>query len=124
MWTGLNALSRPTMATAATRSSLRRREAGGDAGSPYTTSLVSAIDGGSPRDGFGMTTIYREADATPAIKRLLTERRIAVIGYGNQGRSQALNLRDSGAEVVIGNINDRYAEKAWMDEFTVLPVAE
>lgn len=71
-----------------------------------------------------MTTIYREADATPAIKRLLTERRIAVIGYGNQGRSQALNLRDSGAEVVVGNIDDDYAARAWKDGFSVLPVAE
>lgn len=71
-----------------------------------------------------MTKIYREADATPAIKRLLTERRIAVIGYGNQGRPQALNLRDSGAEVIVGNIADRYAEKARSDGFTVLPVSE
>src|SRR5215207_3755616 len=71
-----------------------------------------------------MTTIYREADATPAIKRLLTERRIAVIGYGNQGRSQALNLRDSGAQVVIGNIADPYADRARSDGFAVMPVAE
>jgi len=28
--------------------------------------------------------------------------RIAVIGYGNQGRAQALNLRDSGLPVVVG----------------------
>jgi ketol-acid reductoisomerase len=28
--------------------------------------------------------------------------RVAVIGYGSQGRAQALNLKDSGAEVVIG----------------------
>jgi ketol-acid reductoisomerase len=71
-----------------------------------------------------MTTIYRDADATPAIRRLLAERRVAVLGYGNQGRSQALNLRDSGAEVIVGNIKDRYAEKAFSDGFTVLPVSE
>ncbi|TBU73185.1 ketol-acid reductoisomerase [Phytopseudomonas daroniae] len=33
---------------------------------------------------------------------LLLDRRIAVIGYGSQGHAQALNLRDSGADVVIG----------------------
>ena len=71
-----------------------------------------------------MTTVYRDADATPEIRRLLSERRIAVVGYGNQGRSQALNLRDSGAEVVVGNIADSYAEKAWKDGFSVLPVSE
>ncbi len=33
---------------------------------------------------------------------LIRSRRVAVLGYGNQGRAQALNLRDSGVEVVIG----------------------
>lgn len=33
---------------------------------------------------------------------LLTGKRIAVIGYGSQGHAQALNLRDSGIDVVIG----------------------
>ena len=28
--------------------------------------------------------------------------RIAIIGYGNQGRAQALNLKDSGIDVVVG----------------------
>lgn len=32
----------------------------------------------------------------------LQDRRIAIIGYGNQGRAQALNLRDSGLQVTIG----------------------
>lgn len=32
----------------------------------------------------------------------LVGRRIAIIGYGNQGRAQALNLRDSGFDVIVG----------------------
>src|SRR5690349_15573694 len=32
----------------------------------------------------------------------LAGKRVAVIGYGNQGRAQALNLRDSGVDVVVG----------------------
>jgi ketol-acid reductoisomerase len=32
----------------------------------------------------------------------LAGKRVAVIGYGNQGRAQALNLRDSGIDVVVG----------------------
>ena len=33
---------------------------------------------------------------------LLRRMRIAVLGYGNQGRAHALNLRDSGADVAVG----------------------
>jgi ketol-acid reductoisomerase len=32
----------------------------------------------------------------------LQNARIAVLGYGSQGRAHALNLRDSGLDVVIG----------------------
>ncbi len=32
----------------------------------------------------------------------LSGKRVAVLGYGSQGRAQALNLRDSGLDVVIG----------------------
>lgn len=45
---------------------------------------------------------------------------IAVIGYGNQGRAQALNLRDSGLSVIIGNRDDSYKARAIGDGFTVL----
>lgn len=34
--------------------------------------------------------------------QLLLDRTVAIVGYGNQGRAQALNLRDSGVEVVVG----------------------
>jgi ketol-acid reductoisomerase len=49
---------------------------------------------------------------------------IAVIGYGNQGRAQALNIRESGLRVVIGNIEDEYREQALKDNFEVLSIAE
>lgn len=32
----------------------------------------------------------------------LAGKKVAIIGYGNQGRAQALNLRDSGIDVVVG----------------------
>jgi ketol-acid reductoisomerase len=32
----------------------------------------------------------------------LQGRKIAIIGYGSQGHAHALNLRDSGAEVIVG----------------------
>src|SRR5689334_17462324 len=42
--------------------------------------------------------VYFDADVDP---RLIRARRVAVIGYGNQGRAQALNLRDSGVSVTV-----------------------
>jgi ketol-acid reductoisomerase len=41
----------------------------------------------------------RDADIDPTP---LAGKRVAILGYGNQGRAQALNLRDSGIDVVVG----------------------
>ena len=38
-----------------------------------------------------------DIDSTP-----LRNKRVAIIGFGNQGRAQALNLKDSGIDVVVG----------------------
>jgi len=46
-----------------------------------------------------MAQIYYESDADLAV---LHNKTIAVIGYGNQGRAHALNLRDSGLKVIVG----------------------
>lgn len=43
--------------------------------------------------------LLRDADIDPSP---LDGNRVAILGYGNQGRAQALNLRDSGVEVVVG----------------------
>ncbi len=45
--------------------------------------------------------------------------KITVIGYGIQGRAQALNLRDSGHEVTIANRKDSYHDAAKNDGFKV-----
>jgi ketol-acid reductoisomerase len=66
------------------------------------------------------TTVYRDADLD-----LLRSRRVAVIGYGNQGSAQALNLRDSGVgELRVGNRDDGYRERAVRDGFEPLPIPE
>ncbi|HVJ82168.1 MAG TPA: ketol-acid reductoisomerase [Planctomycetia bacterium] len=71
-----------------------------------------------------MVRIYRESDVTPLVRERLAKMRVAVIGFGNQGRAQALNLRDSGARVLIGNIADDYFERAKEDGFETKPIAE
>ncbi len=65
--------------------------------------------------------IYRDEDADLSV---LQGKQIAIIGYGNQGRAQALNLRDSGLQVLVGNRADEYADQARADGFSVLPIAE
>jgi ketol-acid reductoisomerase len=68
-----------------------------------------------------MVQIYHDEDVDPAALDGLS---VAVVGFGNQGRSQALNLRDSGVAVVIGNRRDEAAEQAERDAFEVLPIPE
>lgn len=43
--------------------------------------------------------MYSEKDVDTSI---LTGKRIAILGYGSQGRAHALNLKDSGLDVVVG----------------------
>src|SRR3954452_20909327 len=43
--------------------------------------------------------LLRDADIDPAP---LGGKRVAILGYGNQCRAQALNLHDSGIDVVVG----------------------
>ena len=46
-----------------------------------------------------MSKMYHAQDANPA---LLAGKKIAVLGYGSQGKAQSLNLKDSGFDVVVG----------------------
>src|SRR3954449_8189171 len=67
--------------------------------------LTTACTGGR------MATVYYDADADLA---LLEGKKLAIIGYGSQGHAHALNLRDSGCDVVVGLYK---GSKSW-------PVAE
>ena len=62
--------------------------------------------------------LYVESDVKPEV---LTGERIAVLGYGSQGRAHAMNLRDSGFDVVIGlRPGGATSAKAQNDGFEVL----
>ncbi|MFZ1127251.1 ketol-acid reductoisomerase [Methanoregula sp.] len=64
---------------------------------------------------------YYESDADLSV---LKGKKIAVIGYGSQGRGQSLNLRDSGLDVIIGLRKGKSWDAAAKDGMTVLSVAE
>jgi ketol-acid reductoisomerase len=61
-----------------------------------------------------MTTILHEGDADLAV---LSGQTVAVVGYGNQGRSWALNLRDAGLAVQVCVRADATREQAVADGF-------
>jgi ketol-acid reductoisomerase len=66
--------------------------------------------------------VYYENDA--GLDALLGKT-VAVIGYGSQGHAHALNLRDSGIDVVVGlHEGSKSRAKAEADGLRVLPVAE
>ena len=68
-----------------------------------------------------MTTIWYERDADPS---MLEGARTAVVGYGNQGRSWALNLRDSGLDVQVCVRADATRDTARADGFETSEVAD
>ena len=69
-----------------------------------------------------MATLYYERDCNLS---LLDGKKVAVIGYGSQGHAHALNLRDSGVDVVVGLYEgSKSAAKAKEDGFTVMLTAD
>jgi len=66
--------------------------------------------------------LFVESDVEAGVLR---GEKIAVLGYGSQGRAHAMNLRDSGYDVVIGLRPDgKTTPKAQRDGFTVKAPAE
>ena len=66
--------------------------------------------------------IYYDKDCDLSI---IKSKKIAMIGFGSQGHAHALNLRDSGVDVVVGlRKGSKSWEKAEAQGFKVLPVDE
>lgn len=65
-----------------------------------------------------MAKIYYDEDASLEV---LKDKTVAIIGYGSQGHAHALNLKDSGINVVIGLYAGSHSwDKAKNDGFEVL----
>jgi ketol-acid reductoisomerase len=65
--------------------------------------------------------LLKDADASLEPLRGKT---VAVLGYGNQGQAQALNLRDNGVNVIVGNRDDSYRERAIVDGFLPMSIRD
>jgi len=69
-----------------------------------------------------MLKIYYDKDADLDV---LKGKKVAIIGYGIQGRGQSLNLRDSGIDVIVSELEGTENYKiAQQDGFSPVPVAE
>jgi len=69
-----------------------------------------------------MAKIYYEKDADLGV---FSGKKVGIIGYGSQGRAHALNLRDSGVDVVVSELEGTPAyKKAVNDDFKVVDAAE
>ena len=68
-----------------------------------------------------MVKVYHDKDID---EKILEGKKVAVIGYGSQGRAQALNMRDSGVDVVVGLRPGKSWEKAEADGMTVKRVID
>ncbi|MEW6495798.1 MAG: ketol-acid reductoisomerase [Cyanobacteriota bacterium] len=75
-----------------------------------------------PQGDASMARMYYDADAN---LDLLAGKTIAIIGYGSQGHAHALNLKDSGMNVIVGLYpGSKSAAKAEQAGLTVKSVAD
>jgi ketol-acid reductoisomerase len=73
-------------------------------------------------DGNSRLRAFVEEDGDLSV---LAGRTVGVIGFGSQGRAQALNLRDSGVDrIIVGTRMDESREQAARDGFTVSGIRE
>jgi ketol-acid reductoisomerase len=66
-------------------------------------------------------TIFQESDADFST---LKNKKIAIIGYGNQAKALSLNMRDSGFKIVVGVQEKDYRNRADNDQFKTVSISD
>ena len=70
-------------------------------------------------------TVIQASDAPFQPLEEASGRTVSILGYGNQGRAHALNLRDSGAKVIVGGRPDSDARaRAEQEGFETFDLAD
>jgi len=86
----------------------------------HASSLIVGRTAGRVR-GRERLNVYYDEDADLSV---LKNDIVAIVGYGNQGQAQALNMRDSGVNVIVGNVKDSYYDQAAKDGFKAYSIGE
>ena len=87
---------------------------------------MATIDFGGTKE----TVVTRKEFSLAKARKVLQKEVIAIIGYGVQGPAQALNLRDNGFQVIIGQAKtfkrdwDRAVADGWVPGKTLFDIAE
>ncbi len=68
-----------------------------------------------------MANIYYDTDADPS---LIKGKKVVIIGFGSQGHAHALNLRDSGVDVRVVEVDANKANQAKAEGLNVVPLEE
>ncbi len=68
--------------------------------------------------------MFKQYDSDDAHLSFLLDKTIAIIGYGSQGRAHALNLRDSGLNIIIGQRHGDSYNRAISDNFKVFQLPD
>ena len=80
--------------------------------------------------GVEETVVTREEFPMEKAREVLKDETIAIIGYGVQGPAQALNLKDNGFNVIVGQSKqfmsdwDRAVEDGWIPGETLFEIEE
>ena len=69
-----------------------------------------------------MATMFYDRDADI---ELIRKRKVAIVGYGSQGHAHALNLKDTGVDVVVGlPSSSQSVKRAQTAGLTVMAIAD
>ncbi|ORY00060.1 ketol-acid reductoisomerase [Basidiobolus meristosporus CBS 931.73] len=91
---------------------------------PSTTRSIKTLDFGGTQE-----TVYERSDyPKEKLQKIFANDTLAVLGYGPQGRGQALNMRDNGLNVIIGQRKgrsyDQAVEEGWVPGKNLFSIEE